>query len=455
MVALGLAAVYTVPAFAHELPSPLPLPDAVSLALAANPDVTEARLKLEVAKAGVREARSGYFPQLRLSSSGGQTNNFTSLLGSGGVTTGTDQSSLLGSTQTAFVTTRLGLNYTVWDWGRVGASNGVADLEEIVAFEEYREARQSVALMVRTAYLALVSARAGNRLAAEAASRATTQLEAARKRMLRGVETELTVLQVESRSLSLAQEARRSARSERRAEAALALLLGGTSDQAVAVSGFEGSGAPLLTLEDARAQALEARPDYRMAQARSRQEGIKLDSEAKSTWPTLALSASGGYVASGVFAGTAAAFGAQPDLSVFGSVSWNLFDGFRADGSLRRAQVAAERVRQSHDRLGRLIAYEIENERNNVLDAAERQQLAEREREVAARALAVAQSRLQKGVATSLDVLDSELALLQAQERSNQAAFDRMLAAAKLSKAIGEDPPEARLEAGPAGWRAP
>lgn len=448
------------PAHGQALPAPLAMPEAIATALENNPDVLEARSKLEEARARVSEARSAYYPTIRLTSQAGQTNNFTSLLGAGGAATGSDLATLLGSTQTVFLATRLGVSYTLWDWGRAGSACALADLDERIAHEELRQARQSVALMVREAYLGLASARSAARIASESAARAAVRLEATRKAMQRGVETELMVLQVQARTKGLEQEARRAARAERKAEAALALLLGGRSDQAIALAPMNGGGLGRLpALDEARRQALEARPDYRIAQARAQQEQIRLDAEGKANWPAVGLSASGGYVTSGAFRGASSAVGSQPDVSVLGSVSWNLFDGFRSDGALRRARLAADRQRQACERLARLIAAEVENERAAVLDAAEREQQVELELGVAERALEMARSRHRKGIATSLDLLDAELALMQARQRHEQAAFDRSLAEARLARALGEDPPGFPFppppESAPAGHIAP
>jgi outer membrane protein TolC len=90
-----------------------------------------------------------------------------------------------------------------------------------------------------------------------------------------------------------------------------------------------------------------------------------------------------------------------------------------------------------------------------LLEASDRQRLAEREGVVAARALAAARSQQQMGVATKLDVLDEELAALQAEQRATEALYDRSLAETRLARAMGEDPPEARLDDAPSGWKAP
>ncbi|MBM3274706.1 MAG: TolC family protein, partial [Candidatus Sericytochromatia bacterium] len=384
-----------------------------------------------------------FFPQLRLSSSGGLSNNFTSLLGSGGTgADAVDPASLLGTTN-YFASTRLSLSQTVWDWGRAGTTATIADLDEVVAAEQLRQARQDTSLQVKTAYFNLVALRATTALRARAAAQASANLAAAESRARRGVETELAVLQARTRTLSLEADARKAARDERKAESSLALALGSEPQSSLAVIPFEGQGPETSGLEDAKQAALANRPDLRIAGAQARQETQRLESERKSQLPQLVLAASGGLAAALSSAGRPFT---SPDFSVLGAVSWPFFDGFRAQNAQRRGELAVKRMAASRDRLVDKAMAEVESERDALLDAADRQRLAEEQQQVAARSLKVVQSRAQQGLATQLDVLDAQIAVLEAEQRANQALYDRTIAQARLSKAMGEDPPAAGIE---------
>ncbi len=449
-LAAAIVAAQALPGHAQsQVPSPLGLQDAVALALSQNPDVKTARLELAESRARKGEARAPAWPQLRWATAMGQSNNFTSVLGSGGTGTSEDLSSVLSSTQSQFATVRLLGSMTLWDWGRTGSAVAVADQEEFVAFEKLRATRQDVAYKVRSAYLALVSARSASRLAAQAAARAEAHFVATDRRRLRGVETELAVLRSEAKALGLQQEAGKAARTEREAEAELALLLGAEPHRTLDVVPFDGGAAAMPSEADARKRALEARPDLRIADAQVKEEKARLDAEGRSQLPSLFLSASGGAVASTQLSSII------PDVSVTGTLAGPLFDGFRSAGSLERAELAVERIRQSRDRLAARVAVEVETARNAVLEAIDRQRLADREQQVAVKALAAEKSRQQGGSATLLDVLDAELAAYQAEQRANQALYDRSLAETRLARAMGEDPQEARLEDLPVGWKVP
>jgi outer membrane protein TolC len=442
---LALVLALSSPAHAHPEPSagPITLAEAVSRALSQNPDVVAAQMRLEEARARIGEARGTFFPQLRLSSSGGLSNNFTSLLGSGGTGTETvDPASLLGTTN-YFASTRLSLSQTVWDWGRAGTTATIADLDEQVAAEQLRQARQDASLQARTAYFNLVAARATTALRARAAAQANASLAAAESRARRGIETDLIVLQARTRALSLEADARKAARDERKAESSLALAVGSGPHVSLAVTPFEGQGPETPGLEEARQAALANRPDLRIADAQVRQEAQRLESEAKSQFPQLVLSASGGLASALSSAGKTFT---SPDFSVLGAVSWPLFDGFRAQNAQRRGELAVKRTAGSRERLVDKAKAEVESERDALLDSADRRRLAEEQQQVAARSLKVVQSRAQQGLATQLDVLDAQIAVLEAEHRANQALYDRTIAQARLSKAMGEDPPAAGIE---------
>jgi len=418
------------------------------LALEQNPDVRVARLELAESRARRGEARSVIWPQLRYASAVGQSNNLTSLLGSGGASATEDLSTVLGRSQAQFGTLRLSGTMTLWDWGRNGSQIEIASADELVAYERLRGARQDVAYSVRAAYLALVSARGSSRIAAQAAARAEAHFVAARKRQLRGVETELAVLQREARALALQQEASKAARAEREAEAQLALVLGADPKANLAVVPYEGGPADLPAAEEAVARALAARPDLRIAAIQLANDELRRDAEGRSQLPGLYLSASGGALASTVS-------GLVPDIAVTTTLAGPLFDGFKGASSQERYGLAVARARQQRDRAATRAAVEVETARNMVLEAIDRQRLAEREAEVATRALAAEKSQQAKGVATQYEVLDAELAVLQAEQRASQAYYDRTLAEARLAKAMGEDPQETRLDEPPSGWKAP
>lgn len=427
--------------------------DAVTQALALNPEVLAATTRLADARAGKSVARASLYPQVRVSTSGGQSTNLTALSGSG--TTEQADTTVLG-VPNYFMTTRLSVSQALLDWGRNGLSIDLSDLEEMTAFEQLRAARQDVALQARTAFLALVSARSAAKLRTEAADRGRTRLETTKKRQTRGTATDLEALQAEARSLALEQEARKASREARKAQAGLAVLLDRDPDSPVEISGFELIAKSLPDLKQARSRAAEARPDARVSAILNRQESFKLDVEGKNQWPTLSWSASGGWISSSALSTKSLLDASKQDFSVMGSLSWNVFDGFRSGSIVRKAELSLERVARSRNQLLAKIAAEVATERDAAIDAEEREGLANRERAISRKALDVALRRLERGVATDLDVLEAELAVLEAEQRAQQAAFDRSLAEARLIKATGEDPPEiaSGLDS-PPGWQAP
>jgi outer membrane protein TolC len=71
------------------------------------------------------------------------------------------------------------------------------------------------------------------------------------------------------------------------------------------------------------------------------------------------------------------------------------------------------------------------------LALAEQQHAAERVRDAAQRALALARERYEKGFATYLDVIDSERSLLTAQRTLVRIEGDRQCAIVDLVRALG------------------
>jgi OMF family outer membrane factor len=123
------------------------------------------------------------------------------------------------------------------------------------------------------------------------------------------------------------------------------------------------------------------------------------------------------------------------DASV--NVSWQLWDGGRARADEAAAHAQAEALRRQLDDFDAILAVQI---RQRVLDVqASTASLAASAEEVAAATEAhrVVEERFRAGVATSTDVLDAQVALLQAELEQTQITANLRLDEAQLVRAVG------------------
>jgi outer membrane protein TolC len=123
------------------------------------------------------------------------------------------------------------------------------------------------------------------------------------------------------------------------------------------------------------------------------------------------------------------------DLGV--NVSWPVFDGGRVRAEI--AEASANR-RASEERLKDFdtnVAVEVQQRVSDLLSAEASITAAEVGVKSAAEARRVLADRFSAGVATSTDVLDAQVALLQAELDRTRAQANAQLAAARLERALG------------------
>jgi outer membrane protein TolC len=122
-------------------------------------------------------------------------------------------------------------------------------------------------------------------------------------------------------------------------------------------------------------------------------------------------------------------------------MSWPLFDGLRAKGTLdlatAQARIAETQLRQREE----LVALEVSRARAEFARAraafdAQRTNAGE-----ATEAFQLASLRFSRGIGTQLEVSDAQFALLTAQSNEARTVYDVHLAAAELARALGKPVP--------------
>ncbi|MFH1176748.1 MAG: TolC family protein [Acidobacteriota bacterium] len=120
------------------------------------------------------------------------------------------------------------------------------------------------------------------------------------------------------------------------------------------------------------------------------------------------------------------------------AASWTLFDGGKARAEVASSQAAQRALAAEHGEAARRIALEVEIGRIGqenalaVVAAADAARAAADERERAAR------ERYNAGLATTVEILDAQAGLAEAEQAQIEARAGVWLAAARLAKAVGQ-----------------
>lgn len=420
------------------------MPEAVAIAMDHSPRIRTAQRAVENAQRMQQEARALWWPHIRLAATMGQTNNYASMLALSSTPGGESQdlASLLGQSQTRYLSSRLSISQSLLDW-QAGNTIDAAGLEAQVAHELLKSARRELASSVASAYLDLYTLHQNRFLKDKVLRTAQSQFAATCKLEARGTLSGLDVKRAEARFLEVELDRKSTDRGVRRAEMALSTLLGLTADQHFSLSAPAlAMSEPLPSLSEAVSKALSQRPDLRIAQLQVEQQKLRLDSDQHAQWPTLALSASGGTLSSSAMSTNAQASwwdATRPDMAVTTTLSWNLFDGGRAGHRAARTELEIQNKQEAANQLKQQILLDVEQRLLDAQEAVERLELATKRSEIASLTQASLRIRFKQGLETELALMETDLALSQADESLAAARHVAYAARLRLALAIGEE----------------
>jgi outer membrane protein TolC len=120
------------------------------------------------------------------------------------------------------------------------------------------------------------------------------------------------------------------------------------------------------------------------------------------------------------------------------NVSWPLFDGGRTRAEVAEASASRRAIQARLDELDSVLALEIRQRIAEIESSRAAIAAAEDAVRAATEARRVIGDRFSAGVATSTDLLDAQVAVLQAALDRTQALANARLADARLHRAIGQ-----------------
>ena len=347
--------------------------------------------------------------------------------------------------------TRLDLQWPIYTGGRVDALERAARIEADASVDEIATTRADLTLEITRAFWALVTAREALRVVEAAVLRIDAHLLDARNQLDAGLIPPSDVFSVEaqqSRQRMLVIQARMT---RDIAEAELARLVGAPGGTRVeplaALDGAAGAqteaGDALQPVPgpesvDALVAAARQRRPERAALAR-RVDAIRERERAAAagTKPTIAVGGGFDYARPNprIFP-RQEAWKTSWDASV--NVGWPIFDGGRARSEIAEAAASGRAARARLADFDASIGVEVRQRLSELLSSRAAIDAANDAVRSATEARRVVGERFTAGVATSTDVLDAQVALLQAELDRTQAVASARLADARLARALGQ-----------------
>ncbi len=437
LCSLTWAAALSAPTAAAEPLVPLTLEAAIAAAVDRNPEMSAAESGLEAAETRIRQAKSGYLPQLSVSETFSQTNNPVGAFG-----TKLNQAAI---TSQDFIPDRLNnpdainnfatafnLQWSVYSGGqtRIGLEQARKGREGSDLFLE--RTRQQIIARTATAYAGLLLANKHVFVVEEALASARASLSMVDSRYRSGFVVKSDLLRAQVRIAELEQELLTARSRVDIAQAVLAGVMGDTGNRRYD---------PVTALEDDREiredknvwieRALAGRPDLKQVRIQETIAGKEIDKAQAAHLPDVNLF--GTYeINSEDFSDTADNYAVGAMLRV------NLYSGSRISAKAAEAKAAKRQMEAMRKAMELGIRVETEQAFLEAHSAWQRIGVAEKAVEQAEEGLRIVKNRYNSGLLTIVDLLDAEVTLQRARTRHFQSLHDYKVARVRLALAAGD-----------------
>jgi outer membrane protein len=417
----------------------LTVEEAIAMALQQNPFHLASQEKIAQARAGVRQAVSGFLPTLNAQGSDTLDEKLFVLEFPSMVPGEPPTRMSIDFTKDYQMAFSFGL--PLYAGGRLTAGYRQANYGLKASQESVRLSEQETILEAKRAFYGYLLAKEFSAVAEEGLALAEKFMENVKNLHAVGMASKFDLLRSEVQLANLKPQAIRARNSVDVAALGLKTVCGIDLDVPVEVKGE--LAAPPLDAEarDVVAEALEQRPEIRQLDYQRRMAGESLKIARGSILPTLAL---GGQYSVWADALNFRKGTWQNYYTISLSLSLPIFNGFESRARIGQSKAALRELDWTRKGLSNAIAFEVRQAVLNLNQARETLLSQEKNVEQAREAVRIAELNYAEGLATNLDVSTAQVALSQARTNYSQALYDCVISQAQLEKAVGRSRSESR-----------
>ncbi|CAM2162474.1 outer membrane protein, multidrug efflux system [Burkholderia latens] len=391
---------------------------------ASNQTIAQSAAAYRQARALVTEARAAYFPTVGLTASGSRSR-----------TGRTSTSSNFGGSSSISNSYSVGLDAS-WEpdlWGKVSRSVSAQRAGEAAAAADLANARLSQQALLAQTYFQLRTSDALQKLLDDTVKSYGESLKLTQNQYAQGVAARADVIQAQTQLQSAQAAAIDNGVARAQYEHAIATLIGEPAST-FSLPPNPLTAEPPITPVDVPSALLERRPDIAAAERRAAAANEQIGVAIAAFFPTLTLSASGGFqssVWSQLFTLPARFWTVGPQLAA------TLFDA-----GLRAAQTDAARATYDQDvaayRLAVLTAFQdVEDNLASQRILAQEIDVQRQAVDSAEHSLAIVTNQYKAGTVAYLNVLTAQTTAFTAQQKLATIAGQRMVSSVGLVKALG------------------
>jgi outer membrane protein len=413
----------------------LTLAEAVERALQNNPMVHASEAGIDIAAAGVSEAKAGRLPLLKFSEKYTNSNNpvyvFGSLLEQGRFGPNNfDVGFLNHPGSLSNFRSSVDLQIPVFNRFKVQSGIEQARIRSDQSQSEAGWVRQQLRLQVIQTYFGLLVARQRQEVAADAVRTAQAEVEDIQSRVEQGLAVRSDLLAMEVQLADFRQQQVQAAGDEQTALAALNSVLSVPVGTPVQLAGqLEERSFPVPQQDELIKTALTSRPDYLNAAKQVDLARQQIRVARGSWWPDLNLFAQVGQSTQDFSNGSG-------DFAVGASLNFDIVDFGRLP-RIEQAVAQSRRAQADQDQTANRVRLEIVQALQRYLTSKQRLQLTSTAVEQATEAQRIVQDRLDVGLTTVTDVLRAQTDLLRARLNQLGARYENYLGYAQVLLASG------------------
>ena len=413
----------------------LTIQEAVKMALERNPEMFIAQAEMDELKGKITEVRSGAFPQVSFQGYGLRLRDPSILNSSSFDKVPQEFRDALDPIPSNMFNFGVEVKQPVYTAGKVRTALRLAQesLEEKAAARE--AVRQQLTFKVFQAFNTMLLMDANRQVIQETRRQRLKQLELARNRFKDGVATEIDVLRSEVNVANTEPELIRAENRVQLARARINNLIVVNLDSPTEIEGtLEYRPWNAGSLEDIQKRALELRPELTVARRQMQEARLTLSLANAENKLTVDMSAAYGYTV-------------REPKNLFNTdfTTWNVslnfkipfFDSGRKSGLVSQAQSRLNAAEQRLAQLENDVHLEVQQAYDDMRSAEKAIAVATLSVNQAARVLTMMQANYQYGVATTLDVVDSQTAVVEARNNDIYAKYDYEMSKARLRLASG------------------
>jgi len=417
----------------------LTLDAAISQGLANSQRLAELQSRAEAADYAVEGRRDAYYPIVSLQGGYTRTNHV-------------EEFSVIAPGPSRVVVypdipdnyrTRLDLQWPIFTGGRTDALVRASVAERTAVGKDLDAALADLRLEITRAFYAVTTARETEDVLRRSLEAADAHLGDVRSRLASGLIPPNDVSSAEAQVSHQRVLAVEAANLRGVAEADLQRLIGAPPGPLVLDTTPKGD-SPLSAqiqgpagVSDLVARAIAARPERQALEQRAASADLRASATSSTRWPQIGVGSGFDYANPNPRNFPRASVWATSwDASI--NLSWTLWDGGRRGADTGEARANAAALRTRVEDFDRQVTFDVRARALELASSRQSVTAADDEVRAATEAERVVGERYRAGVATATDVLDAQVARLQAELDRTRAVANVRLAEARLERAVGQ-----------------